>query len=77
MRFSALSNSRIRSAGACYYESLTRLRLLAARGEVRRVLNEAERRVVFPPKAAEVSRVLEGARAAKHLGERERATRAY
>jgi hypothetical protein len=76
-RFSALSNSRIRSAGRVI-TSLSRGFGCLPRGAKFGVCStRAERRVVFPPKAAEVSRVLEGARAAEHLGERERATRAY
>jgi serine/threonine-protein kinase len=57
-------------------EFLTSLRLRAARGEDRRVLQDAEEWMAVWP-LTEAWRQLEGARAAERLGERERGARAY
>ena len=60
----------------CYFESLERMRLLAAKGEDRKVLGQAER-AYDAPLIGEILRLLMGARAAERLGERERAVRDY
>ncbi|MBA2459219.1 MAG: hypothetical protein H0V43_09740 [Gemmatimonadales bacterium] len=52
------------------------MRLHAARGQDRTVLQESERTESLP-RLNEVTRVLEEARAAERLGERGRAARAY
>jgi hypothetical protein len=72
-RFEQLPDSL---CAVCYFESLMRQRLHAARGEDRTVLEESEPTYDLP-RLGEVSRALEGARAAERLGERARAMRAY
>jgi hypothetical protein len=61
----------------CSTESLVRLRLWAARGDDRRVLDAEGAPVGITWVATEVSRRLEVARAAERLGERERAVEGY
>jgi serine/threonine-protein kinase len=72
-RFETMPDSLCRP---CDYLIMARQRLLATRGEDRRVLGDVERWVWYPT-ATEVSRALDGARAAERLGEREPAIRGY
>lgn len=76
MRSASLRRCRIRSVGGCYLDALTRLLLLAARREDRKVL-EASRWEATWPAGGEVIARLEQARAAERLGERNRALHGY